>query len=516
MKKIVSMFICVIIGMSSAVCSAETLPIEDTAKYLLEAVENPTVASIGGEWAVIGLTRSGVDIPNEFIETYLNNAKSYVNSKDGVLHSRKYTEYSRVILALTAVGENPENFQGFDLTMPLYDFDSTVFQGINGAVWALIALDSKDYGNDIIKKQYVDYILSKEINGGGWALSETSTEPEADLTAMTLIALAEYRENPSVASAVDRGVDVLSRLQTESGGYVSYDTETSESSAQVLTAISTLGISYKDSRFVKNGKTLMDNLMSYKNADGSFSHTDKSNLMATEQCFYAIVAAKRVEEQQTSLFDMSDIKNESDFKYESESALNIPQIQFNEISFEDTIGHKNQKQIEELAKRGIISGHSSEVFAPNDTMTRAEFAAITVRALGLSANEDTHFADVSSAEWYSQYIAAAYKNGIVNGVSETEFNPNGTITTEEACVMIERCGRLCGIYLIQDEVSIRNTLAEFVDYKQVSDWAAEGVAYCFQKGISDRSVIEILPQSHIKRCTVAEMLYNMLKGANLI
>lgn len=516
MKKIVSIFISVIMGMSSVVCSAEALTIDDTAKYLLETVENPTVASIGGEWTVIGLTRSGIDVPNKFIETYLNNAKSYVNSKEGVLHSRKYTEYSRVILALTAVGEKPDDFQGFDLTMPLYDFDSTVFQGINGAVWALIALDSKDYGNDAVKKQYVDYILSKEINGGGWALADASTEPEADLTAMTLIALAKYQDNEEVASAVDRGVEVLSRLQTESGGYVSYDTETSESSAQVLTAISTLGISYKDSRFVKNGKSIMDNIMSYKNADGSFSHTDKSNLMATEQCFYAIVAAKRFEEKETSLFDLSDIHINSEVKEESEALLKVPQIQFNEISFEDTIGHKNQKQIEELAKRGIISGHSSDVFAPNDTMTRAEFAAITVRALGLSAKEDTHFADISSAEWYSKYIAAAYENGIVNGVSETEFNPNGTITTEEACVMIERCGKLCGISLLQDELSIRNTLAEFVDYKQVSDWAAEGVAFCVQKRISDRSAIEILPQSPIKRCTVAEMLYNMLKGANLI
>jgi len=63
------------------------------------------------------------------------------------LHERRYTDYSRVILGLTAAGYDPRAFAGYDLTLPLADFDKTIWQGINGPVFALIALDSGNYSN---------------------------------------------------------------------------------------------------------------------------------------------------------------------------------------------------------------------------------------------------------------------------------------------------------------------------------------------------------------------------------
>jgi prenyltransferase beta subunit len=126
---------------------------------------------------------------------------------------------------------------------------------------------------------------------------------------MALQALSKYRDRKEVADAVEKGVALLSDRQNESGGYGDGDGENSESVAQVIVALSELGIAVDDSRFVKNGNTLMDGLLQFRQADGGFSHLKdtESDLLATEQAFYAMVAAKRLEEGKTSLYDMSDV-----------------------------------------------------------------------------------------------------------------------------------------------------------------------------------------------------------------
>ena len=127
--------------------------LSDTASYVTKMTPNPQVGSIGGEWAVIGLARGGYTVP----ASYYGNVEQYVKACKGELHSRKYTEYSRVILALTAIGKDPTNVAGYDLVKPLNDFDKTIWQGINGPIWALIALDSGNYTCGI-RQKYIDNI----------------------------------------------------------------------------------------------------------------------------------------------------------------------------------------------------------------------------------------------------------------------------------------------------------------------------------------------------------------------
>ena len=119
--------------------------IKDTAKYMYKVVDNPQVGSIGGEWAVLGLARSGYEIPEEYYQKYYSTVESYVKTLDGKLHNKKYTEYSRVIVALTSIGKDPSNVAGYNLLTALGDYDRTIFQGLNGPIWALIALDSGNY-----------------------------------------------------------------------------------------------------------------------------------------------------------------------------------------------------------------------------------------------------------------------------------------------------------------------------------------------------------------------------------
>ena len=119
--------------------------VTDTAAYMYRTVKDPQVGSIGGEWAVLGLARSGYEVPEEYYQKYYATVESYVKACDGVLHDKKYTEYSRLIVALSSIGKDARDVAGYDLTKPLGDYGKTIWQGLNGPIWALIALDSKDY-----------------------------------------------------------------------------------------------------------------------------------------------------------------------------------------------------------------------------------------------------------------------------------------------------------------------------------------------------------------------------------
>ena len=86
-----------------------------------------------------------IRVPANYYDDYYARVEKYVKNCAGVLHERKYTEYSRVILALTAIGRDPSNVAGYNLLTPLGDFEKTIWQGLNGPIWALIALDSGSY-----------------------------------------------------------------------------------------------------------------------------------------------------------------------------------------------------------------------------------------------------------------------------------------------------------------------------------------------------------------------------------
>jgi len=188
-------------------------------------------------------------------------------------------------------------------------------------------------------------------------------------------------------------------------------------------------------------------------------------------------------------------------------------------TFDDITGvnaHKNQIAIESLASRGIINGKTEKAFEPEATMTRAEFATIIVQGLGLEPLDNNKFTDVARGEWYAPYIGTANSYGIVNGNTDTTFNPNGTITKQEAAAMIARAAKLCGMNNDVDGGAVRDVLAQFADYVKTDDWARESLAFCYQENILDQSELEIQPDSLIRRCEIAQMLFNMLGIANLL
>lgn len=287
-----------------------------TVAYLSASVPDPGVSSIGGEWAVIGLARNG-SLPADYAASYYSNLVRTLRDTDGVLHRVKYTEYSRVVLALSSLGFDPTDVVGYDVLSPLGDFDQVCWQGVNGPIWALIALDSRGYDaptapdgkRQTTRDALIDAILESEISGGGWALS--GSVPDVDMTAMALTSLSPYRgARADAAAAIERGLSILSSLQGEGGGYGDAGSATSESCAQVVVALASLGIDpASDERFAKESGSVLDALCSFAVPGGGFKHIadGEVNGMATEQGFYALVAYERLLSGKTSLFDMSDV-----------------------------------------------------------------------------------------------------------------------------------------------------------------------------------------------------------------
>ena len=372
--------------------------IEDTAQYIYKTVKDPQVGSIGGEWAVLGLARSGYDVPDSYYQDYYATVEEYVEACDGVLHDKKYTEYSRVIVALSAIGKDARDVAGYDLTVALGDYDKTIWQGLNGPIWALIALDSAGYPmpenpeaeTQATRQMYIDRILECQLPDGGWSLfggTEAATSGDGtadpDITGMALQALAKYQDQPAVARATQEALACMSEQQSDDGGFSSWGTANVESCVQMIVALCELGIDLDDPRFVKNGNTMLDNLMTFYLPGEGFLHTRNgsgSNQMATEQGFYGLVAAQRAREGRNSLYRMSDALSIPD-AVETETSgqgqglegkdpavtaqpITSPGKTFPDIVFSDQI-----TAIEALAARGIIDGKSDGNFDPDGSMT---------------------------------------------------------------------------------------------------------------------------------------------------
>ena len=301
--------------------------LSETGSYVKQIDKKPTV---GSEWFVLAQARSGANLNSSYFSTYYNHFANYLKENKGILtNTIKYTEYSKAILSLTAAGKDARDVGGYNLFSYISDFDKTVEQGPNGAIWALLALDSnpaysfpkvKKGGNQNSREKLIKHLLSVEVSGGGWTMN--GNKADSDLTGMALQALAPYyHKREDVTKAVDRALAALSKMQNSTGGFSTGGIETVESCAQVITGLCALGIDpEKDPRFIKGGKWTVENLISYHINNSGFMHVKagsgnngggeagKVNGIATEQGYYALVAYQRMKNGQTSLYDMSDVK----------------------------------------------------------------------------------------------------------------------------------------------------------------------------------------------------------------
>lgn len=294
-----------------------------TMAKLADTVKAPAFGTNAGEWTVLSLARGEYyNTDNAYFTDYYNRIVTTVNetassvNMNGALHKNKSTENSRLIVALSSIGKDATAVGDWNLVQAysLNGFDWVKKQGLNGTIWALIALDSGNYetSDETIRQQCIDSILSLQHDDGGWALQANKTyASDPDVTGMALQALYPYRNQTAVAEACEKAFDCLSEIQHENGTFASGGSECSESCAWVIVACTTWGINPDtDSRFVKNGKSVVDGLLShYLESEAQFQHIvgAGANGMATDQSCYALVAYNRFVNGKASLFDMSDV-----------------------------------------------------------------------------------------------------------------------------------------------------------------------------------------------------------------
>ena len=474
---------------------------QTTAQYLLESIPEPGVDH-GVE--IFALAASGTAVPEGYFSRYYNALAARLQQSRGALGQTRYQDYAQAVLTLTAIGRDPRSVCGYDLTQPLLDYQSVADSGLRGVAYALLALDCGGYAQEetsapTARELYVNYLLNRQLTDGGWAFS--GSEGSARATAIVLQALSGYEANTGVRGALTLGVEYLASAQSADGGYGS-----AQADADVILALVQLGISINDGRFVKNTYSVMDALLRYHTPDTGLKRSAYADLPTAALALLAQHAATG-----GSSFRMEAPAEQT----ESADPGVRPSVQTAPgTTFQDIVRHPNCAAIEQLASYEIINGMGDGKFQPDETMTRAQFAKIVVCSLGLTPEYRGTFSDVPEKAWYAGYVDTAAAYGIVNGVGNGQFDPDGLINRQAAAAMVARAARLCGLDTAVDEDTIQKTLSAYPDGGDVSAYARQPMAFCCHTAILTGDRLE--PLRPILRCEIAQMLYNMLLQTPLL
>lgn len=256
-------------------------------------------AGVLSEWYILTLSQSG----NYDFKSYQAALKQYIDSNEisSVVTGQKYA------LALAASGSD-------DIYISALLDDSIGKMGIMSRVFGLHILNNGYTDSEYKVSDVIEEILTLQLDDGGWAIS--GQYGDVDTTAMVVQSLAPYYESDlTVRNAIDKALEMLASKQLDDGGYSSYGVPNPESASQVIVALSSLGIDItSDSRFIKNGRTLIDVVSDYRLPDGSFCHKvgGDSNETATIQVFYGLTSYVRMAEGKSPFYILDKVNNSDD------------------------------------------------------------------------------------------------------------------------------------------------------------------------------------------------------------
>lgn len=316
----------------------------------------------GSDWIAFNISRIGIE-DNQ--AAYLSRLQDVVEKlyQDPNSDGKKYllSDIYRIIITIEACGGNPEAFgkdpEGNSINLLKDGIWNSIWgdpgkQGINGYIWALMAVDSKAWEEpkdaEWTREKLVTSILSRQLEDGGFGLIKTDAS-DVDLTSMALTALAPYAGSEvqytftsettgqtvteTVDTAAEAAFTCISGMQHESGGMVTYEQQTSESTSWALMALASWGRDPDlDEQFIKNGNTLLDGLRQFQLEDGSIVHSldaevaeTEGNNMAGYQALYGLEAVCRLKEGKCNTFDLSDAPTVSEEEIEK-AGESLPEL----------------------------------------------------------------------------------------------------------------------------------------------------------------------------------------------
>lgn len=193
-------------------------------------------------------------------------------------------------------------------------------------------------------------------------------------------------------------------------------------------------------------------------------------------------------------------------------------ILWNPKFFKDIKGHWAEETINNMGSRLVINGASNETFEPDRNINRSEFAAIMVRALGITpVNNVITYSDVTASDWYSGAVMTASELEIISGYGNGTFGPKDSITREQAITMIARAMKTTGLHL---EGSLKDKTAVFEAFGmkgRPSSWSESSILRCIEAGIITREDGDITDiHGNITRAEVAVIVSRLLQKSGLI
>lgn len=191
---------------------------------------------------------------------------------------------------------------------------------------------------------------------------------------------------------------------------------------------------------------------------------------------------------------------------------------YNPVEFPDAQNHWAKNAINDMASRKITTGYEDGIFRPEGNITRAEFAAIIVRALGLKAGDGARaFGDVKASDWYAGYVETAADYGLIAGFSDGTFLPDAVITREQAMVIIERAMAITGIDIALSDEETSSLFSEYTDAAGISGYARKSMAACLKTGVlSGNTDGTLAPRENLTRAEVTVITRRLLIKSGLI
>ena len=289
-------------------------------KKLLSGNEDFSAGTAICDWTAIAYKEFGIE---DDFEGYLEALETYVTEKyaaEGKLDSTKATEWHRVILTATALGADATAFGNYPdgtkinlVADGIYNYinEDLANQGINGFIYALLALDCGNYevpeGAKYTRESMISSLIAEQHEDGSFGFGDRS---DIDMTGMALHALAPYSDNPEVKAVIDKGIEFLSSAQNGDGTFDGMGGKTSESASQVIIALCANGIDPRtDERFIKHKASVYDALFDFRQKDKTFSHTidaGKGDALATNQAMMAFMALINFENGKSGAFIFTD------------------------------------------------------------------------------------------------------------------------------------------------------------------------------------------------------------------
>ncbi len=175
--------------------------------------------------------------------------------------------------------------------------------------------------------------------------------------------------------------------------------------------------------------------------------------------------------------------------------------------------------INDMGSRLVITnGIDDNMFNPKNQVTRGEFAAFIVNALGLKPETGKNiFKDVEEKQWYSGHINTAYEYGLISGKGSNKFAPEDKITREQAMIIITKAMSVIGFKPGLDDDETDVILSGYKDAASIARGARYSVAVCVETGlVTGKENSLIAPKQDITRAEIAVIIQKLLKQSGLI